>query len=191
MILGSHNTMTYLPVKQWYFKPLFWTARCQAKTLAEQFEAGVRLFDFRVRFDENGDLTFAHGPIKFKGSVYSSINYLNILAKTVDEPIYARVILESNSKMKDQDLQEEHFRYFCESLEEDYKRITFFGGNRKYDWKKIYDFKTEEPSLDDKYSSTTKWLPIDDIWPWLYAKFNNKKNLNNGTDKDVLFIDFI
>ena len=68
--------------------------------------------------------------------------------------------------------------------------MTFFGGNRKYDWKVVHDFGIQEPTLDDKYSSTTG-SKIDDLWPWLYARLNNKSNIQNGTNKDVLFIDFI
>lgn len=81
-----------------------------------------------------------------------------------------------------------------------YNNITFVGGRRKYDWELLYDFHTEEPTLDDKYSSTTHpfggkknsiFAKIDDIWPWLYAKLHNKKNYQKGTDKDVLFLDFV
>ena len=198
MILGSHNSMTYLPVKQWYFKPLFWTVRCQSKPLLEQYWNGARLFDIRVRFTKSGDLAFAHGPIEFKGDVHTVLEDLNSWAQ--NDKVYVRVILESNSPMKDQFLQEEHFGYFCEHIQNKYTNLTFFGGNRKYDWKRIYDFGTEEPTLDDKYSSTTDIFggrpntlraKLDDLWPWLYAKIHNKNTLKNGTDKDVLFIDFI
>lgn len=65
-MIGSHNSLTYLPVKQWYLKPFGWMARCQSKTLNEQFYIyGVRLFDFRVRFDKDGGIIHAHGPFKF------------------------------------------------------------------------------------------------------------------------------
>lgn len=188
MILGSHNTMTYLPIKQWYFKPLFWTVRCQSKSIREQFYSGARLFDIRVRFDEDRDITLAHGPIEFKGDVYEALEYLD--SRAVEDSIYVRIILESNSPMKDQDLQEEHFRYFCKNIQEDYTNLTFFGGNRKYDWRVIYNFNTIEPTLDDRYSSTTG-TKLDDLWPWLYAKLHNKNLLKAGTNKDVLFIDFI
>lgn len=188
MILGSHNTMTYLPVKQWYLKPFFWTARCQSNTLWDQFCKGARLFDIRVRFDKNGDITFAHGPIEFVGNVYDVLEDLDSWSRNCI--VYVRIILESNSPMKDQELQEEHFKYFCNNIVNTYTNLIFFGGNRKYDWKVVHDFGVQEPTLDDKYSSTTG-SKIDDLWPWLYARLNNKSNIQNGTNKDVLFIDFI
>lgn len=101
--------------------------------------------------------------------------------------------------MKDQSKQELLFYEFCEYCLANYKNIRFFGGNRKYDWKVVYNFP-EEPKLDDKYSSTTNifggdkehWTAkLDDIWPWLYAKLNNKKNIKKYNDDSILFIDFV
>ena len=196
MILGSHNSMSYLPVKQWYLKPFYWVGRCQSKDIEEQYKTGVKLFDFRIRFEENNAPVFAHGPMKFKGDVYE---YLTMLNKIAESPVYCRIILESNSPMKNQEKQEELFIEFCKNLS-NYPNIIPFGGRRKYDWSILYNFGTKEPVLDDKYSSTTnifggpinKWTAkIDDIWPWLYAKTHNKRLLKYGTDKDVLFIDFV
>jgi len=212
-MIGSHNSMSYLPVRQWYLKPFWWTARCQSKTLSEQYRYyEVRLFDFRIRFDKNGDLVFAHGPIEFKGDPRDYLDELNKLARMLDAihckdgvvilspSVYVRLILESNKPMKDRELQEEHFRYFCEDIQKEYPNITFFGGNRKYDWKEIYHFDTDV-QLKDLYSSTTNifggskdhWTAkLDDLWPWLYAKLRNKKNIRNHKDDDgILFIDYV
>lgn len=199
-MIGSHNTMSYLPVKQWYFKPLFWTARCQSKDIPEQYyKYKVRLFDIRVKFDKSGDLYFAHGPIMFKGDINKALSTLNTLHEGDTTPLYCRVILEGNKPAKDQVLQEEHFTYFCENIQKLYKNIKFFGGNRKYDWKIVYKFNTEDPVLDDKYSSTTDFFDgktssfrakLDDLWPWLYAKTHNKKNRENHKS-GILFLDFV
>lgn len=128
-MIGSHNSMSYLPVRQWYLKPFCWMARCQSKTLSEQYRYyEVRLFDLRVRFDKNGDLVFAHGPIEFKEDPRDYLDELNKLAGMLDAihcndgvvilspSVYVRLILESNKPMKNQELQEEHFRYFCEDI---------------------------------------------------------------------------
>ena len=32
---------------------------------------------------------------------------------------------------------------------------------------------------------------IDDWYPRIYAKLNNKRNIKLGTDKDILLIDFV
>ena len=104
--------------------------------------------------------------------------------------------------MKDQARQEVLFANECKCLQEFYPHITFFGGNRKYDWKEIYHFDTDV-QLNDMYSSTTNifggskdhWTAkLDDLWPWLYAKLRNKKNIKKYAESEgdkVLFIDFV
>lgn len=199
--IGSHNSMSYMPVKQWYFKPLRWTFRCQDVSIHDQYyKYGVKLFDLRINFDKDYTPYFAHGMAKFKGNVYTTINQLNNFAKLNDDTIHIRIILECNRKTKRQNEQEECFKKFCEKIQKEYTNLIFFGGNRKYDWEKIYNFNVNDPSLDNKYSSTTELLggkhgslraKLDDIYPRLYAKLKNKKNIKEGTTKDFLFIDFV
>lgn len=200
-MIGSHNTMSYQPPRKWWGKLLRFTAKCQSATLEDQFfKYNCRLFDFRVRFSENGDLVFAHGLIEFHGHVKTFIKCLDAMAEHVNEPVYARISLESNSPMKDQDLQEEHFCYFCEDIQKECPHIIFFGGRRKYDWAKVYEFYTVEPEIEDKYSSTTDFFggkrdsfraKLDDLWPWLYARTHNKKNRKKSTTNGYLFLDFV
>lgn len=193
--------MSFRPVRQWYYKPLAWTARCQKASLREQFmNYNCRLFDIRVKYDKCGNLTYAHGPIQFAGHVKTDLSMLNNLAELTDSKVYIRVVLECNKPLKDQALQEEHFKYFCEDLEEQYPHLTFFGGERKYDWVKVYNFNTPDVPLYDYYSSTTDplggkskkwWSKLDDLWPWLFAKLHNKKLKSRYNDDRVLFLDFV
>jgi len=48
MILGSHNSWSYLPPKKWYMKPFRFTAQCQDWDIKTQYEHGVRCFDLRL-----------------------------------------------------------------------------------------------------------------------------------------------
>ena len=178
-----------------------WMARCQKVDLHTQFYSyGVRYFDLRVRFKKSGYPEFAHGNMAWMDMVYPTMYMLDQYAETVEEPVYVRLILEQNYKSSDQVFQDAKFKEFCKEMQKIYNNITFVGGRRKYDWELLYDFHTEEPTLDDKYSSTTHpfggeknsiFAKIDDFWPWLYAKLHNKKNYQKGTDKDVLFLDFV
>lgn len=201
-MIGSHNTLTYLPVRHWYHKPIKFMAKCQSKKIQDQFhDYNIRFFDFRVRF-KSGEPVIAHGPIEFKGDVFDYLNYLNTQAQVNNINVYVRLILESNKPMKDQDSQELLFQEFCEYVVNKYTNLTFFGGRRKYDWKILYDFYVE-PDILDKYSSTTNifglskdhWTAkIDDLWPWLYAKLYNKRNIKryiDNKDTSILFIDYI
>lgn len=183
--LGSHNTLTYLPVLKWWMKPIKFMAQCQETSIEEQYNKyNVRLFDIRIFFINKKPI-IAHGAIKFKGDIYNILNWINGL----DDIIYTRIILEENHP-NETDEDEKLFKEFCYEIENKYRNIKFFGGRRKYDWLVLFQFKNEDPSLDDKYSSTT-WKIYDDWFPRLYAITHNKKNKLLGTNKDFLFIDFV
>lgn len=201
MIIGSHNSMSYCKAKNKWLRPFTWVARCQNVNLKRQFfDYGVRYFDLRVYFKDTAMPEFRHGSMAWMTLVYTTITQLDEYAACTNEKVYVRIILEQNRKSSDQAFQDEQFKQFCKTIQKNYTNLIFVGGRRKYDWELLYDFHTEEPSLDDKYSSTTHPLggdknsllaKIDDLWPWLYARLHNKKNYKKGTDKDVLFLDFV
>lgn len=58
---ASHNSATgEKPLNLW--ARLFpFIAKCQDKTIREQYEAGVRLFDIRVRWNDSRELVCCHG----------------------------------------------------------------------------------------------------------------------------------
>lgn len=174
MKLASHNTMSYLKPKHWYLYPFRFIAKCQNKTIKEQYKSGVRWFDIRVSFDKNNNPEFRHGLMIFKGDFFKIFDYLN----TKDDVI-VRILLEKNSPL---------YFYLCEHLERKYINIKFCGGKRKSDWKQIYEFKNEvKYTLEENYASmpsNPKWYSL---WPWLYSKLYKKRE----TDKDYLMIDFI
>ena len=184
--LASHDSMTYLQPKHWYLYPFRFMARCQSKSIEEQYEKyGIRYFDLRVRYTDLGEIEFAHGLMSFKGDVRKVLDYLN----SFNEEVWIRFLLE----ITDNDLvafQEENFIRDCEMFELLFPNLKFHNGRRKFDWKVVYKFKNEEPTLDQKVSSMT-WKIFDDWCPWFYAKLMNKKNLAKGTDKDYLMLDFL
>lgn len=177
MKLASHNTMTYLKPSNILLYPFRFIARCQKLSLDEQINQGVRLFDFRISFDKKGNPVFTHGLMKFKLpkgiSMHSILFQLDCLA--CKEDVWVRIINE-----KDKDY--ECFSLYCNAIENSYKNIKFYGGYNKKGWKLLYSFKNQQPNVIDKYTSWnndvfnrgTGWL-FDDIWPWIYAKLNNKK----------------
>ena len=99
MILGSHNTMSYLPPKHWWMKPFRFMAQCQRENYVEQYLDGARFFDLRVWFDDAGGIVFKHGLIKFKHKFslfYSMMTYLDSIGGCT-----VRLILElDNLEMK-------------------------------------------------------------------------------------------
>lgn len=199
-IIGSHDSMTYLSPKRWYLYPIKFMAQCQSKSIEEQYNKyGIRYFDIRVSYDEVGNIEFRHGLISYRGNVDEILEYLN----NVGEEVYVRFLLEGslvgfkiknlfNSKKVEEEIKRQKilFQIDCYKYERKYNNIKFHCGRSKWDWEVVYEFKNSELSLDQKISSMT-WKKIDDWCPFLYAYFMNAKNLNEGTDKEVLLIDFI
>ena len=48
-MIGSHHSATYLKEKSWWMTILRPWTRCQTKTLREQYNSGIRYFDFRIK----------------------------------------------------------------------------------------------------------------------------------------------
>lgn len=199
MKIGSHNSFTYLPVRQWWLKPFAFVARCQRVNYEEQINLGVTLFDLRIRFDKDDMPIICHGTTEYKHDYTFIQDFFKYCQKVGG--ISVRVVLELNEKNTYQEIL---FREFCASAAMKYSNIYFFGGNNRTDWDcqhPIYNFKHEMPSLTHRYSSSTSLFTsasyilrkIDDWIPIYYAKRFNKYSLKRELlDKDAyLFIDFV
>lgn len=202
MNIGTHNSLTYLTPKKWWQKLIKFTAKCQAVNYEEQYRLGARVFDVRLWYDDDFKVEIRHGRIAYIGGFTVLYDMFDFLDNKKD--CYVRLICEEDSFAKKDPLasiKERHFMGECHNFETLFPNIKFFGGNRKYDWKVLYNFKNKDiPTLVDRYSSTTslfksdkKWLAIlDDLCPILYAKLKNKTLIKEHNDKDgYLFIDFI
>lgn len=202
MNIGTHNSLTYLTPKKWWQKLIKFTAKCQAVNYEEQYKLGARVFDVRLWYDDDFKVEIRHGRIAYIGGFTVLYDMFDFLDNKKD--CYVRLICEEDSFAKKDPLASIKERYFmdeCHDFETRFPNIKFFGGNRKYDWKVLYNFKNKDiPTLVDRYSSTTslfksdkKWLAIlDDLCPILYAKLKNKTLIKEHNDKDgYLFIDFI
>lgn len=202
MNIGTHNSLTYLTPKKWWQKLIRFTAKCQAVNYEEQYRLGARVFDVRLWYDDDLKMEIRHGRIAYKIGYTIFFNMLDFLEEKGD--CYVRILCEEDSFAKNDPIvidKEKCFIEDCRYIESMYDNIKFFGGNRKYDWKVLYNFKNKDiPTLVDRYSSTTslfksdkKWLAVlDDLCPILYAKLKNKTLIKEHNDKDgYLFIDFI
>ena len=177
--------------------PFAFVGKCQRANLTKQIELGIRLFDLRVRFDRNGNPVICHGLLQ-----YAPDRSVESLLDEIDKVngCCVRVVLETT---KPNGYQEDRFRVFCQTITHKYKHTHYFGGNNRTDWncrKPIYDFGCKLEDIEHKYSSTTtlfpnknwKWLQyVDDIFPYLYAKLNNKRNVKKGTLHKWLMFDFV
>ena len=181
MEIGTHNSMTYLKPKKWYLYPFQFMARCQSLPIDEQYRKGIRLFDIRITYDKNNNPEFRHGLMAYKGDVYKTLDWLN----SQSEPIKVRILLEEH---KESTIKEALFIKDINRFKNEFKNLTFYEGRRKFDWKKLIDL----PDLEVvQLVSSMQGTKIDDLWPWLYAKIHNKKNLKLYSEDYKYIIDHV
>ncbi len=193
IIYGSHNTMTYLRPQHWYGWFMLPFARCQKGDLEQQWKAGVRCFDLRIRFTKKGIPYFAHGlyECSHHTSPYTVLLVLATKAVNEKETIHVRLILEDTKK---KDYNETYFLQFCRWAERTIVAgARFYGGNRKGDWKKVYTFPDDTPdALNNQWvgSMADDANCLEKIMPFLYAWRHNRKNKVKMKEKFNLF-DFV
>lgn len=180
MILGSHNTMSYLPVRRWWMKPFAWVARCQSKDICEQYDSGVRLFDLRVGFTRNGKLHFRHGLIGYKGSVADALRLLCSWGDTT-----VRIILEERSS--DWDSFFRNFVNYVVIWEGLYPNIKFVAGVRKHGWVQLCDLPQIESDML-QWCASMQGGKLSALCPWLWAKHHAEVPQSN---KKYLLKDFV
>ena len=197
MKLASHNTFTFLTPRTWWMRLLAFTARCQRVNFATQLDRGAQMFDIRVRFKGSGVPILCHGLIEYQEyiPVTDSLLYLNYCCKRDDIHYYCRIVLETKHP---DDFQIQSFRALCKAYQDTFQDIVFFGGNDRSDWScqhPVYDFGTPMPDINVKRARTTALFPrfprLDDLWPWLYARLFNHRNIQAGTPHEWLMIDFV
>lgn len=187
VIIGSHDTMTYLPPKWWILRPINWLfAKCQDNLLGWD---KIRCVDLRIYYNEKkGKWSFAHGLIAYSDRIHLRV-FLNFLLNRRIK--YIRIILE-------RDGYEDAFITLCNNLIQEYPTITFLGGYRKSDWKQLYKFEAED-IYSGKYIPIHQWvgsMAPDAKWyekfiPRLYAKRMNEFNMKNNLKEGINLFDFI
>lgn len=205
-ILGSHNSCTYAnPRKwwQWLFKPI---SKCQSLTIKEQFKAGIRAFDFRVRYNKPKDRFYlAHGLVEYDLSLTNLLETLNYLSFSehftsdlgqTSSPTYLLLTYETSFFSKSpSSLEVKKFQQLCDKLTKSKYHFIVVGGQAKPTWNYLYKFIQSLPPSITLCSSTSPSHPCSfKTWfPLLYAKFNNSNLIRQFTSssKQILFYDFV
>ena len=189
-VIGAHNAWSFLPPRKWWMWPFKFMAKCQKADIKEQYVLhNVRCFDLRVYFNKDGKLTIRHGILEYDYDEERLMKDLEFLNNRTDK-CYIRILHEVRSAKKYTEQSVEMFQSFCEKVEKKFPRLKFWCGRNIVNWTVDYKFKNE-PSCEEKYSSVCPPKIIDDWIPILYAKINNRKIRKEGTDKDILLIDFV
>ena len=96
MIYGTHNSATGGHLV-WWLRPLAWiinpTSKCQDRTIKEQLENGVKLFNLQVTYTDRW--CFSHGLALYKENVIETLAMMRACA-TPKEPIYFQLYLDKS-----------------------------------------------------------------------------------------------
>lgn len=175
----SHNSHTYMkPAKLW-MKAINWTAKCQDKTIEQQYDMGIRFFDIRIRYNNNGTVKLVHGLVEYKGSFENVMNFLSSKGDCT-----LRIMLDDRHN-SDTKIQTELLKNNAENYKNTYN-IALINIARLSDGKLIYDFNNPMPPVDSQYSSASDHK-IAGIYPKLWHKMHDYTD----TDKQYIMRDFV
>lgn len=185
-MLGSHNSISYLPIKGWkkILKP--WI-KCQDLTIEEQYNQGVRYFDLRVRKVPMEGWWYCHNSAVF----VPVMEHKEILEFLIEKKCHIRIILDVRKKPKD---AEDYITDFLELVTWLRKNgLNVDSVKVMWEWKEYcdpeilqYEYHSSVSAPWYKYILGTKW----------FAKKENKtyKEWNSRLlemDDIVLMIDYI
>lgn len=186
-MLGSHNSMSYLPIKGWRKILSPWT-KCQSLTLEEQYQKGARYFDVRVRIHK-GEWWYCHNntllePINYDGNI---VNGPLAWFKISKVPI--RVILDVRKRPKCAIAYQNSFLDLIVSLKSN--GLLIDSAIVYWTWQEYNDSKI----IQDEYhaSVSAPWYQYILGTKW-FARHYNKKYLENrqhSGDNAVILMDYI
>lgn len=144
-MLGTHNSMSYLPIVNWWQRWQSRWCRCQVRSIKEQYANGVRFFDIRVRWIDE-ECHFVHNRIDF-GKVNKSVfEFLN----AQEDKVYIRFILDERKDPKNENYTH-LYCLFIKDILSDYPNIIPYEILTYWDWKdhkkEIYDGNPSKCSI--------------------------------------------
>ena len=189
-MLGSHNSMTYLPITGWGRVLRPWV-RCQSLTLMEQYECGVRNFDIRIRPDKIGyQWRFCHNNVLLDDTVRG---FADIFRVAQHAGVYFRFIYDIRRKPQNAD---EHHKIFT-----DYVRYLQFERGLQIDsaicmweWREL--LPTRQVTQQEYHASVSApWYKYILGCRW-FAKHHNRKAMQElckgyVAGKEALLLDYV
>lgn len=209
-MIGSHNSLTYMEPRFWVFKLFKRYWKCQMYDLREQYEAGARFFDIRVRCNKRKQAWVpCHGIVDLKGPLFPSIDDIHVFMESYPDAIY-RIFLERGDKY-----DEVAFSWQCFALADRHPNFLCAGVKKSGNWMGFY--RNEELEAKYPFLSYEPWtepnrelhgfIRWDKGKPWyrniidilgtnLFKEawhINKSLNLMNAfpMSKPLLFIDFV
>lgn len=194
MIYGTHNSATGGELL-WWLRPLAWvinpTSKCQSKTIDEQLEDGVKLFNLQISY-VNGKWRFSHGLAVYKEDVFETLAMMKACAKA-KEPIYFQLYLDNclwavNSDKAFEELVKQVKEAFC--CPYFVMLSAWIEGTKKYPRKSESKLKWEERYWTMTWARINATCLLDKLpLPKYHAKKYNAR-YKSECNKDYLMLDF-
>ena len=184
-MIGSHNSMSYLPPKNLWGKITRLWNKCQDKTLEEQFNRGVDYFDIRINF-YNDEWHFVHNKVD-----YGVVND-NIWKYIGKNKIPIRVIYDQRSKPKASSYRTNRFITYLWILIKKYN-VNIDSAITYWDWKEHYKPLVEVKEFHASVSA--KWYQYILGCKWFAKHYNSyakKRHYGYSEDNErVLLLDYV
>lgn len=184
--IGTHDSITGEKAK-WYSLPLLPFAKTQSKTIKEQYDAGCRLFDIRLK-KVFGKWVLAHGGYIVKMKPFELFGFLNQKGDC-----HVTITYEGGYE------HQKEFVAYASLIKEEFKHIKYGGIAIKHSKSRIttqYDYQipADEGWLDAP--SKSYFIKLDGkTWhflipiPWLWKKiYYDKVEFNESEYRIVDFL---
>lgn len=185
--IATHDSATG-ETPMWYCWPIVPFARTQSKTIKEQYDAGCRNFDIRIKYHNNA-WRCAHGIMFTKRTAWSILSEIN----SFPERCHVSITYEGKGNHVEEFIEEVH------KIKRNFQWILWGGIALKYgkDAKGVnvkYEYlEKAEPGYE---GGKQGFLPLDGrTWhiylpiPWLWDKLYKRPHIFN--EQTYTYVDFL
>lgn len=185
--ISTHNSATGEPSATWLDRLMTPVARCQAKTLAGQYDAGCRYFDLRAARDRSGRWACAHGHWRSRTSLAAALRLLDGLARQCAGPLYVSVTLERGVHGELEALR----RHAAEAVAFPAFTLTYWA-TKEGGWH-IEATDRQVPLRHEFYDLGRRWpwrllLPFPRLWAWVWTKARGRHAFTGEAFTQVDFL---
>lgn len=177
-LIGSHNSATGEKPVGWLSRLLLPTAKCQTKTIVEQYNYGVRLFDLRITSHKasynKSDVGYeynllGHGISYYDITLDEALSDIRKAAKAKRSNKTVCLIITYEGRLNEEDQQ----NFVADIL--DYIESMYYNkfcvlqiAVKRPKWKLLYDNKNAGVTYSTDYFRYDKWykylLPFPKLW---------------------------
>lgn len=187
--LSSHNSATGEKPYNIWAKLFSCVAKCQNKTIEEQYKSSILLFDIRVRYDSFTALRCCHGLAKYDKTLDEVCKGINKLAKKKETLPVIMVTYEGKRSTEE---EEDLFVKDVINTFSVYPHI-YLGhvSVKKPEWRIIYN-SPNQPAYICNYTKIVGWkvlLPFPRLWQWINRK--KIKRTREENPNKILMEDFV